>query len=61
MSELTFAATSKLFMKKLRIGFLSTAGIGKKNWQAIFNSGNCVIAAVASRDVTKSRKFIDEC
>ena len=48
-------------MKKLRIGFLSTAGIGKKNWQAIFNSGNCVIAAVASRDVTKSRKFIDEC
>jgi predicted dehydrogenase len=48
-------------MKKLRIGFLSTAGIGKKNWQAIFNSGNCVIAAVASRDATKSRKFIDEC
>jgi len=37
------------------------AGIGKKNWQAIFNSGNCVIAAVASRDATKSRKFIDEC
>src|ERR1035437_2212745 len=61
MSELTFGATSNLFMKKLRIGFLSTAGIGKKNWQAIFNSGNCVIAAVASRDVTKSRKFIDEC
>jgi predicted dehydrogenase len=48
-------------MKKLRIGFLSTAGIGKKNWQAIFNSGNCVIAAVASRDATKSRKFIDGC
>ena len=48
-------------MKKLRIGFLSTAGIGKKNWKAIFNSGNCVVSAVASRDVGKSRKFIDEC
>ena len=48
-------------MKKLRIGFLSTAGIGKKNWKAIFNSGNCVVSAVASRDVEKSRKFIDEC
>jgi predicted dehydrogenase len=48
-------------MKKLRIGFLSTAGIGKKNWKAIFNSGNSVVAAVASRDVEKSREFIDEC
>ena len=48
-------------MKKLRIGFLSTAGIGRKNWKAIFNSGNCVVAAVASRDVQKSLKFIDEC
>jgi predicted dehydrogenase len=48
-------------MKKLRIGFLSTAGIGKKNWKAIFNSGNCVVTAVASRDLEKSRKFIDDC
>ena len=48
-------------MKKLRIGFLSTAGIGKKNWKAILNSGNCVVAAVASRDVKKSREFIREC
>ena len=48
-------------MKKLRVGFLSTAGIGKKNWKAIFNSGNCVVSAVASRDVNKSRKFIDDC
>ena len=48
-------------MKKLRIGFLSTAGIGRKNWKAIFNSGNCVVAAVASRDAQKSRKFIDDC
>jgi predicted dehydrogenase len=49
------------FMKKLRIGFLSTANIGKKNWKAIFNSGNCVVAAVASRDVAKSLRFIEAC
>ena len=48
-------------MKKLRIGFLSTAGIGKKNWKAILNSGNAIIAAVASRDVNKSREFIRQC
>ena len=48
-------------MKKLRIGFLSTAGIGRKNWKAIFSSGNCVVSAVASRDVQKSLKFIDKC
>ncbi len=48
-------------MKKLRIGFLSTAGIGRKNWKAILNSGNCVVSAVASRDAQKSRKFIDDC
>lgn len=48
-------------MEKLRIGFLSTAGIGKKNWKAILNSGNCVVSAVASRDGQKSRDFIREC
>ena len=48
-------------MKKLRIGFLGTAGIGRKNWQAIFHSGNCVVAAVASREVEKSRKYIEDC
>jgi predicted dehydrogenase len=48
-------------MQKIRIGFLSTAGIGRKNWKAILNSGNCVVAAVASRDVEKSRAFIREC
>ncbi|MGA2867741.1 MAG: Gfo/Idh/MocA family oxidoreductase [Verrucomicrobiota bacterium] len=48
-------------MKKLRVGFLSTAGIGRKNWKSIFHSGNCVVSAVASRDLEKSRKFIDEC
>jgi predicted dehydrogenase len=48
-------------MKKLRIGFLSTAGIGRKNWKAIFHSGNCVVTAVASRDAAKSRQYIDDC
>jgi predicted dehydrogenase len=48
-------------MKKLRIGFLSTAGIGRKNWKAIFNSGNAVVSAVASRNIEKSLKFIGEC
>ena len=48
-------------MKKLRIGFLSTAGIGRKNWKAIFHSSNAVVSAVASRDIKKSLKFIDEC
>jgi predicted dehydrogenase len=48
-------------MNQLRIGFLSTAGIGKKNWKAILHSGNGVVAAVASRDVNKSLSFIAEC
>ncbi len=48
-------------MNKLRWGFLSTANIGRKNWQAIYDSGNSVVAAVASRDIKRSRKFIKEC
>ncbi len=47
-------------MKKLRIGFASTAGIGRKNWKAVFHSGNCVVSAVASREVGRSRQFIEE-
>jgi predicted dehydrogenase len=48
-------------MNKLRFGFLSTAGIGRKNWKAILHSGNSVVAAVASRDAKKSRTFIRDC
>jgi predicted dehydrogenase len=48
-------------MKKLRIGFLSTANIGRKNWKAIFNSGNCAVTAVASRDAKRSADFIRDC
>jgi predicted dehydrogenase len=47
-------------MSKLRIGFMSTANIGRQNWKAVFNSGNCVVSAVASRDVERSRQFIRE-
>ena len=47
-------------MNKLRIGFMSTAGIGRKNWKAIHSSGNCVVTAVASRDLDRSRRFIAE-
>ena len=48
-------------MKKLRLGFLSTANIGRKNWKAIFHSGNSIVSAVASRNVLKSHEFIDDC
>ena len=48
-------------MKKLRFGFLSTANIGRSNWRAILNSGNCVVSAVASRDAKRSREFIRAC
>jgi predicted dehydrogenase len=43
-----------------RWGILSTAGISRKNWQAIRNSGNGTIAAVASRSVEKAQTYIDE-
>ncbi|MBG87463.1 MAG: oxidoreductase [Verrucomicrobiales bacterium] len=43
-----------------RWGILSTAGIARKNWQAIRNSGNGTIVAVASRSVEKAQAFIDE-
>jgi predicted dehydrogenase len=48
-------------MRPLRIGFVSTAGIGRKNWKAIRNSGNCIITAVASRDIARARAFIADC
>jgi predicted dehydrogenase len=48
-------------MKQLRFGFLSTANIGRKNWKAIFSSGNCIVSAVASRDAKKSGEFIADC
>ncbi|MFV0443937.1 MAG: Gfo/Idh/MocA family protein [Planctomycetaceae bacterium] len=44
-----------------RWGILSTATIARKNWQAIRRSGNGRVVAVASRDSSRARLFIDEC
>ncbi len=48
-------------MKQLRFGILSTARIGRTNWKAIFNSGNAIVSAVASRDVERGREYIRSC
>ncbi len=47
--------------RQLRWGILGTANIARKNWKAIQLTGNSVIAAVASRDGERSRRFIEEC
>ncbi len=47
-------------MKQLRFGILSAANIARKNWESIFNSGNATVAAVASRDAGRARRFIKE-
>jgi predicted dehydrogenase len=48
-------------MTKLRWGILGTAAIARKNWKAIWHSGNSVISAVASRNPERSRQFTAEC
>ena len=45
----------------LRWGILGTANIAQKNWKAIWNSQNGRVAAVASRDLQRSRRFIKAC
>ena len=47
--------------KICRWGFLSTASIGHKNWQAIKLAGNGEVVAVASRDQSKAQAYIDQC
>ena len=44
-----------------RWGILGTANIARKNWQAILDSGNSRLVAVASRDAAKSARFVEEC
>ncbi len=44
--------------KTCRWGIMGAAVIAQKNWQAIHNSGNAVVAAVASRDASKAAAFI---
>jgi predicted dehydrogenase len=46
---------------QLRWGILSTATIARKNWQAIRNSGNGKVVAVASRNLDSAKRFIAEC
>jgi predicted dehydrogenase len=48
-------------MKKVRWGIMGAANIARKNWQAIRNSGNGTVVAVASRDATRAQQFINEC
>ncbi|MEZ6093246.1 MAG: Gfo/Idh/MocA family oxidoreductase [Pirellulaceae bacterium] len=43
-----------------RWGIVSSASIGRKNWQAIGRSGNGVVHAVSSRSVESANRFIDE-
>jgi predicted dehydrogenase len=45
----------------LRWGILGAADIARKNWQAILNSGEGVIAAVASRDADRASRFVADC
>ena len=44
-----------------RWGILGTAGIARKNWQAIRDAGNATLVAVASREAAKSAAFVSEC
>lgn len=44
-----------------RWGILGTAGIARKNWQAMALSGNSAVTAVASRTLERSRRFTAEC
>lgn len=48
-------------MNMVRWGILGAANIARKNWHAIWNSGNGRIAAVASRDRGRAEQFIDDC
>lgn len=45
---------------KCRWGILGTAGIARKNWQAIRNSGNGQLRAVASRTEERAAQYIAE-
>jgi predicted dehydrogenase len=47
--------------QKCRWGFLSAAGIAKKNWRAILKSGNGELKAVAARHRASASDFIAAC
>jgi predicted dehydrogenase len=45
----------------VRWGFIGAAQIARKNWKAVRMSGNGVVTAVASRDVSRAESFIHDC
>ena len=45
----------------VRWGILGTAEIARKNWKAIQLTGNGTVAAVASRDGERGRRFVADC
>ena len=47
--------------EKVHWGILGTADIARKNWLGILNSGNGVVAGVASRNPERARNFIEQC
>lgn len=47
--------------KRCRWALLGTAGIARKNWQAIRLAGNASLVAVASRDKPRAASFIAGC
>lgn len=44
-----------------RWGILGAANIARKNWKAMRMAGNSRLVAVASREVSRAKTFIDEC
>jgi len=46
---------------KIRWGILSAAMIARKNWRAFSQSQHSSLVAVAAREHTKARQFVDEC
>jgi predicted dehydrogenase len=48
-------------MTKLRWGILGAANIARKNWKAIFHSGNNIVTTVAARDMARGEQFVREC
>lgn len=45
-------------MNKLRWGILGAASIARRNWKALFHSGNNTLVAVAARDRSRAEQFI---
>lgn len=46
---------------RCRWGILGSAGIARKNWRAIANTGNGTLVAVASRSADRAAQFVAEC